>query len=217
MAFDGALGPAVAGIDTTDEDEAQRQVAEALTEAHAAGQRALVNAALVEAKARARETEREQRAVERAAAERKRIEKDGRKALTKVFGAGLANRVDLFTEYTLVHIHEELTLACPRGAVLDELRSKLRSELHIGVVEGKSAHGYQLARITDADELDHVVTSVDDALDHVVTSVDDALEPVRQLEAAKQAASNADRARRAEEAQALREQAAQRREFGTVL
>jgi hypothetical protein len=206
LAFDEALSHALAGIDTTDEAEARTRVAEAVGAAQAAGEQALVTAALVESKARAVDAEREVRQRERAARERKRIEKDGRTALEKVFGSELAARVDLFAEYTLVTVHEELTLAVPRGVMLDEVRSRLRSELHVGPVEGKSAIGYQLATITDAGELDHAVKTVDDAL-----------EPIRELEARKQAASAQDRARRAQEAQAAREAAEQRRQFGVTL
>jgi hypothetical protein len=153
----------------------------------------------------ARELELAERKRENEAARRAEIERDAPKALRKVFGKQLAARINVWAEYTLVTIHEELTLAVPR-TLLDELRSRLRSELHVGPVEGKSAHGYALARIAGGDELDHVAKTVDDALN-----------PVRQLEVRKRAASDADRARRNEEAAALRKAAEAKRLYGTTI
>jgi hypothetical protein len=187
-------------------DAAAQEAATAAQEAADAAVKGWAVAGLMtESKRLAREQELAERKRVNEAARRAEIERDGKRALVKVFGKQHAARIDVWAEYTLVHVHEELALAVPRP-LLDELRSRLRGELHIGPVEGKSAFGYQLATITDAGELDHVVKTVDDAL-----------EPVRELEARKRDASDADRARRNEEAAALRKAAEAKRLYGTTI
>jgi hypothetical protein len=208
MAFDEALSHAVAGINTADETEARTRVAEAVQAAQAAGEQALVTAALIEARQRAVEADRVVRQRERAAAERKRIERDAPKALRKKFGGELAAKVTLFETYTVINLDDGQSVdgaafAVPR-ALLVELREQMRKRFQRGYTEAGSAAGWQLGTVVDR-------------LDGVASDIAEVVEFVTSIEAAKRAASAQDRARRAQEAQAAREAAAQRREFGTTV
>jgi hypothetical protein len=208
MAFDEALGAAVAAVDTDDEAEARDQVAAAVRTAHTAGVQALVTAALVEARQRAAEADRVVRQRERAAAERKRLERDAPKALRKKFGGELASRVELFTQYTVVRLDDGesvdgVAIAVPR-ALLVGLREQMRKRFQRGYEEAGSAIGWQLGTIADR-------------LDAVAADIGEVVEVVASVEAKVRERTDQERARKAEEAAALRKAAEAKRLYGTTI
>jgi hypothetical protein len=203
--FDEALAAAVALIETEDEAEAAEQVARAIEQADGAGRQALVTAAVVEAARRRREVETDKNRREADQKRRAETERDGRKALEKLFGKRLAGEVKLFSSYTIVRDGAEFVLAVHRDA-LAEFQAGLLRTTRVRLDEFETVRGYRLGTVLDAGELGHVVNDAAEGVELVRARVAANIERQRQEQAAKAA-----------EMQAGREAARERNEFGITL
>jgi hypothetical protein len=204
-AFDEALSHELASIDLTDEAAARAAVGEAVKAAQAAAAQAALDAVLVEARARVREEEQAKRRAETDAKRRAEIERDGAKALRKVFGKVAASVTSVFRDYTIATLHD-VTVALPADQ-LDDFRDRLMRELGTRPEEGKTAPAYQLAKIID-DPAD---------LAAIVTDADEAFELVRAAHTEALERAQADRQRRNAENAAIRAAADERRLYGTTI
>jgi hypothetical protein len=202
-AFDEALSHELASIDLTDEAAARAAVGEAVKAAQAAAAQAALDAVLVEARARVREEEQAKRRAEADAKRRAEIERDGAKALRKVFGK-MVDQVSIFESYTIVDVHG-LTLAIPT-AELDDFTSRLLTELGTRPEHRKTALGYQLAKVVEPADLDAVVSDAGEAFELARTAHTEAVE-----------AADAERRRRNAENAAIRAAADERRLYGTTI
>jgi hypothetical protein len=130
----------------------------------------------------------------------------GHKALKKLFGRAIADKVRPHQRYWLC-FPADLTVVVP-GERYDEFRVALWHELRVQLDgDGRNAPGYRLGTLTS--ELDAVVHEPDELVDLVWKEL------ARQAEGA--AAGRASRLEAARAAHEGRTSAAQRRKYGTVV
>jgi len=177
-----------------------KQAAELVAEAEAAAWQAVRDfaaaAMVTEARRRVQDAEREQRRGEAQAKQRAQDEKDGRRALRKLFGRRVGNAIELWEPYVVIE-NGAFVFAIP-----EQHEARLRAALGGGIVVAQ-AEGIRLGKVLQkldgGARLDGVLAD-DAAIDKAVQLVQRAEHERREAEAAALQAQAKARARKREEA-----------------
>jgi hypothetical protein len=200
-AFAHALPPATADLT---EEQASAAVREAEEAAREAVRSFAVLTLLGEAASTEADLARDRQREERARRERSRIEKDAAKAWRSLYGPDLADRLEAWTEYSIVEVVGHVLAV--RLDQLAEVTAAVRSGAPGTVLQdtGRRSVGWRIGRV--AEHLDAVDPTPAEAAELIAATA-------RQQEQE----ATARRTRQAEAAQAERDRREQLRNYGTEL